>query len=71
MPNPNNCPACDHKCNNPDPDWCYMFEREPEWVCMQHTARTRGGEELNLFLAETGKRVAQWKAEKHPMRYAR
>lgn len=34
----NNCATCDHK-KRPDGGYCYMFRKEPEGVCMQHTER--------------------------------
>jgi hypothetical protein len=48
VPNPNNCPECDHhktqraiEASKPEEQklHCYMFKDEPHDVCMQHTMR--------------------------------
>lgn len=39
--NPNNCSTCGHR-EHGDGGWCYMFRREPDFVCAQHTAKNEG-----------------------------
>ena len=51
----NNCETCRHS-QHQDGGHCYMFEREPEFQCMQHTRRVdawrklKESQELNAVL---------------------
>lgn len=37
MSNPNNCDTC--KYLRVDEGWCYMFRKEPDFVCYVHSGR--------------------------------
>jgi hypothetical protein len=38
--NPNNCAVCEHKTNNPDGGFCYMFRDEPQDACTKFSPNT-------------------------------
>jgi hypothetical protein len=38
--NPNNCAVCEHKTNNPDGGFCYMFRDEPQDTCTKFSPNT-------------------------------